>query len=619
MSYALTFDPERLELLKLAYAMKRLEILEDAERVEASFIDFVEAAWPSIDSAEYQPSWAIEGLCEHLQAVTEGQILRLLINFPPRSGKTLVSSVCWPAWVWARAARSFWSGPGVKFLCGSYSDKLTLQNSNMCRRLIQSPWYQARWGKRFNLRLDQNTKTQFDTSEGGSRIATSVGGTLLGIGGDIVCVDDGHNVTDVESDAERETSLNWFTELRSTRLNDPKQSAIMVVMQRLHEEDITGRILSGEDAAEWTHFMIPMRYDWGRHCVTGLGWNDPRGCDDAGDPLVVPIDEDPFRIPRDVPAAVELNEVRQGELMWPERFGEREVRALERELGPYRASGRLQQQPTPDKGGIFQRDWWQLWQPANVKYPEFTYVVASVDTAFTKLEENDPSALTIYGVWQLKGSPRIMLIHAWRKFLQMHGPLPLIEYPLAHDQMSRDDLRKAVLAKRAKYMKLCREKVPQLRGETDSVYYERLKEYWGLVEWVADTCRRFGVHKLLIEGKASGLTAADELRRIHGREGWSIQVEPVHGDKRARALAVQPVWSQGMVYAPDRDWAELVIDEMVNFPKGARDDLTDSSTQAVKHLRDVGFAPRPEEAAAEEADRSRYRKKREPLYPGMRG
>jgi hypothetical protein len=322
-------------------------------RLEGSLIKFVEEAWPFIDAAPYQPNWAIDALCEHLQAVTEGRISRLLINFPPRCGKTIITSVCWIAWTWARRERTFRSGPQVRFLTGSYSHTLALGNANLTRRLIQSPFYQRLWGSRFTFRDDQNTKVQVDNSEGGSRLATSVGGTLLGIGGDVLVVDDPHNVAQAESEAERETVANWWSELSTTRLNDPKQSAIVVIMQRLHEADVSGTILSGDE--DWCHLMIPMEYDWRRHCSTSLGWNDPRGLDADGIPLVE------NGLPRDAEAAAELDD-RTGELMWPERFGAKEVEAIKTGLGPYMASGRLQQSPQPKGGGIFKSEWWQVWE-----------------------------------------------------------------------------------------------------------------------------------------------------------------------------------------------------------------------------------------------------------------
>lgn len=573
----LPFDPSLL-----AKVDRRLtaELRRRSEKLslESHLIDFVEAAWPSIDSADYQKCWAVDALCDHLEAVTYGHIRKLLINYPPRCTKTTVASVCWPSWTWTRREKSFWSGPSVKFLCASYNNSLSLENSNKGRRLIGSPWYQERWGKEFQILEDQNSKVQFDNSAGGSRVATSVNGTLLGLGGDIIDIDDPHNTNEIESAVQRETVVNFWKEIRSTRLNDPKRSALVVTMQRLHEEDVSGYIAEQDDYSEWTHLMLPMRHDERRHCVTVLKW------DEANEPEVT------FEDPRQD----------EGELMWPERFGEREVKALEDSLGPYMASGRLQQMPTPKTGSIFDRDYWELWESTDGKFPAFEYIVASLDSAFTEKQENDPSALTVWGVfsapstvggrideksghiWEVEGpqSRRIMLIHAWRKHLQFHGP----------------ELKRAA-------------------NESEFMFRKRAQKIWGLVEWVADTCSRFKIDRLLIEAKASGISAAQELRRLHGREGWAIQLCPTKGDKVARALAVQAMFAQGMIYAPERDWSELVISEMAQFPKGRFDDLTDSSSQALRHLRDNGLANSDAEEEAEVMEGLMLRKKPQPLYP----
>src|SRR5215831_15709339 len=209
------------ELRSSASALRVLERKEKAERLEASLINFVEAAWPAIDPAEYQPCWAIDALCEHLQAVSEGQIRNLLVNIPPRCGKTTIASVCYPAWTWAQSGISFLRGPQVRFLCGSYNHELSLTNSNLTRRLILSPWYQGLWGHRFKFREDQNTKTKFDTSAGGSRLATSVGGSLLGIGGDILIVDDAHNTEEAESVISTAANLaTWMRALVGGKILD---------------------------------------------------------------------------------------------------------------------------------------------------------------------------------------------------------------------------------------------------------------------------------------------------------------------------------------------------------------------------------------------------------------
>ncbi len=529
---------ERLTLQVIARA--KLPLAEERDELEGSLLSFVEGAWPSLDPSVYQSCWAIDALCEHLQAVTEGQIRKLLVNFPPRCGKTLVTSVCFPAWTWARNEQSYLSGPQVRFLCGSYNDDLSLQNSTKHRRLLLTPWYQRRWGKRFKITLDQNTKTQFDTSEGGSRLSTSARGSLLGIGGDVVLIDDPHNINSVESDAERLTTRTWWREISTTRLNDPKQSAIVVIMQRLHEEDVSGVILSSEWGSEWVHLQIPMEYEWRRHCSTVLGWEDPRGCEND-EPLVV-RDAVGAPIPRDT-AAAEALEQRDGWLMWPERFGPREIARIKAELAPYMASGRLQQSPQPAKGGIFQRDWWQLYESPDGKFPPFEHVVASLDSAFTAKEQNDPSGLTVWGVFSHEGKRRIMLAHAWRKHLAFSGP-----------------------------------RIEKEPNETLLAYKQRTRPTWGLVEWLEDTCTRFKVDRLLIEAKASGISAAQELRNRYGSRPWAVQLMQVSGDKLARALAVQPMFSQGTIFAPDRDWSDLVITEMSMFPAGRFSDLTDSAS-----------------------------------------
>lgn len=564
----------------LASAITTLKLREEKETLEASLIDFVEAAWPSLDPAPYMSCWAIDALCEHLQAVTEGQISRLLVNYPPRCAKTNVASICYMAWTWARREISYLSGPQVRFLTGSYNDDLAMLNAMRHRRLLLSPWYQQRWGQRFRIQGDQNTKTQFDTSEGGSRLSTSARGSLLGLGGDIICIDDPHNTKQAESAAERASALNWWKELSSTRLNDPKLSALVVIMQRLHEDDISGTILRGDTPGDWTHLCLPMEYEWRRHCVTVIGWQDPRGLDEEGEPLIE-IDLDGNRVPS-VGTSERALDALDGTLMWPDRFGPTEVANIKAGLGPYMASGRLQQMPVPDRGGIFDRMWWQLYESADGKFPPLDFVVASLDGAFTEKEENDPSGFTVWGVFRNQdGKRRIILLHAWRKFLKFSAP-----------------------------------RVEQMPRESPEAYRRRTMGDWGLVEWVNDTCKRFKADKLLIEAKASGISAAQELQNRYGNQAWGIQLMPVKGDKIARALAVQPTFAQLLVYAPKRDWADdLVIPEMALFPKGRFSDLTDSATQAMKYLRDAGLAQTDDEAEREERRNVEHKPRAKPIYP----
>lgn len=545
-------DPERLR--GLFAKMQRVQFLREREAYEESLSQFVRGAWPSIDSAEYQESWAIDALCDHLEAVTLGQIPRLLINFPPRCSKTSVTSVCWPAWTWARREESYWSGPKVKFLCASYGSTLSWNISNTTRRLLNSPWYQEYWGERVQVTDDQDAKVRFDLVAGGNRQATSVGGSLLGLGGDLVIIDDPHNTETekvVETDADRNKVASWWKEISSTRLNSPKQSAIVVVMQRLHQHDLSGVILD-DDSEDWVHLMIPMRHDPARHCVT----------------IKLPQyeEEEPWEDPR----------TEEDELMWPERFGEPEVARLESRLGPYMASGRLQQSPVPKGGGIIQRAWWTLWDqteaqkyglewtPERKEFPHFDLVVGSLDTNYGEKEENDFNAYTVWGLWQDKAkNRRAMLCYAWAKRLKLNGQV-----------------------------------LEQRVGETNVMFRQRQQQEWGLIEWIADTNKRYRVRRMLIENKSRGPDVANEIKRQYARERWGVQlIDPV-GDKVSRTHAIVPLFTDKGIWAPDTRWAESVISQCEIFPKGEHDDLVDTVTQFLSWSRDNELLVRGEEMSA---------------------
>lgn len=523
----------------------------DALKNERSLYRFLSNGWRYIDPSPFTPGWPIEAVAEHLQAVCDGELRRLIINIPPRCAKSSLTSVAFPAWVWTQKQISPTSGPGVQFLHASYAQQLALRDSVKCRRLIESPWYKERWGDRFSLTGDQNTKTRFDNTSGGSRLSTSVGSALTGEGGSIIVVDDPNAAQEAFSEATIETTIEWWDSALSTRLNDPKTGAFVVIQQRLSEEDLTGHILS-KDKGEWTHLMLPMRYEPERSFVTSIGWKDPR--------------EEP------------------GQLLWPERFGEQEVDILERQLGPWAAAGQLQQRPEPKGGGVIKREWWQLWE--RDEYPPIEYTIASLDTAYTTKTENDFSALTVWGVFsggdqkamanrmvtpdgELTSSikrtyteehPRVMLLYAWQARLELHE----------------------------------------------------------LVEKVMETYRTTkGFDKLLIENKAAGHSVAQEIRRLYGHEDFAVQlVDPKGQDKLARLYSVQHLFAEGLIYAPDRAWADMVITQTGNFPKGKHDDLVDTVSMGLRHLRELGLLVRGAEWTADIQDQMRHTgAPPKPLYP----
>lgn len=496
----------------------------------------------------------MESIVEHLEAVTYGEVTRLLINVPPGACKSLLVDVFWPAYEWGPMGMAH-----LRYVTFSYSARLTDRDNDRFRDLLISPEYQAMYGD--VVQMEKIGTQKISNYAMGWKIASSVGGVGTGERGDRVILDDPHNVKEAESDVVRTSTVRWFREAMSNRLNSPETGAIVIIMQRVHEEDVAGTILTLQ--LPYCHLCVPMEFDPdrmitddGQIMATDIGWIDPR------------LDIDDLEGCRD-------------ELAWPARFPPKVINSIKNEVGPYAWASQYQQTPEARGGGIFQRLWWVPWESTDGRFPELEYVVASLDPAATEKQQNDPSGLTIWGIFHTEeGKRRIILIHAWEKRLKFRGVT-----------------------------------VEQEKGESSAMYQRRAQPEWGLVEWVAHSCRRFKVDRLLIEATSNGLPLGDELRRQHGREGWAIQLVSPKGDKVARALAVQATFAQGMVYYPVRDWAQMVIDQAAVFPAAKHDDLVDSMTMAVKHLRDTGMANSDEEEQAEINEGIMLKSRPRALYP----
>jgi predicted phage terminase large subunit-like protein len=280
---------------------------------------------------------------------------------------------------------------------------------------------------------------------------------------------------------------------------------------------------------------------------TSIGWSDPRGSLDQPDDV----------------------------LAWPARFSPPAVAKLKAELGNYAWAGQYEQSPVPRGGGMFPRSWWKLWDPPDRKFPTCDYVIASLDSAFSDQEWNAPSALVVLGTFihPDEKKPCIILIDAFRRHLQFSGP--------------RIEREPAEILRQGDSVESVRNK--------NSWYRRRTMPTWGLIEHVKDICQRRIVHKLLIEAKASGISAAQELRNRFSDQPFSIELVQVKGNKIARAAAMQATFSQGLVYSPDKEWADMVMDEMENFPFGKYKDLTDAMSQGIAHLRAMGLAATDDE------------------------
>jgi predicted phage terminase large subunit-like protein len=316
---------------------------------ETHLIDFIQLMWPVLEpGTKFIDGWAIRAICEHLEAVTAGKINRLLINVPPGSMKSLTTNVFWPAWEWGPKRM-----PHTRYVAAAYAEQLTLRDNRKCLALMKSPEYQDFWGDVFELDKDEQSKGKFANLDMGFKLATAVGGSATGERGDRVIIDDPHNVKDAESEAKRMEALYWFTEVMPSRVNS-EQSAIVIIMQRVHQEDISGLIL--EEELGYEHLCIPMHFDPDHihKSNTSIGWVDPR--------------------------------TKDGDLMWPELFPrsrvERDEKVMRSVGGEYAVAGQHEQRPTPRGGGMFQEDDFQFIDVKDV--PQSGRLVRGWDLAATK-------------------------------------------------------------------------------------------------------------------------------------------------------------------------------------------------------------------------------------------
>ena len=540
------------ELRQLAYAKMRLPWVEERERLENSLIAFFEAAWPHFDPAPYTPGWHLDGVAKHLEAVSHGKIKRLIANQPPRHAKTLLCGVAWNAWTWAQKPNPEFPlmGPHVKFMYLSYGSTLSMDTATTARRLIQSKWYQERWGHRVKLQGDQEAKTKFDTTAGGTRISSSFGGAVLGRGADIRIIDDPIKVDDADSEIVREQVIREYDETIKSRVTDPKRTAEVIIMHRVHDLDLTGHILSDGDP-NVVHLMLPAEFDPSRKCVTSIGWEDPRTED--------------------------------GELLWPEKWGKEELKPFKKLT--YLWSGQYQQSPTPRGGGIIKAESWQLW-PSET-YPQCELVLGSLDTASTEKEQNDASALTIWGIFRDgQGSPKAILLYAWEGRLEINDLVILVGMLCSVEKRPDSEYQKALALFN--------------RGDEQT-----------------DTLYRVPVDRLLVENKNNGISVAHELYRLFGHSGnFAIElIDPKKfGDKVARIIACEPMFADEMVYAPDRAFAERVINNVAAVPKTSKWDTPDSVSQALLYMRKTGLLLRKDEQARVTHDELLFKPQLPALY-----
>ena len=352
-----------------------------------NFEAFCKAAWQY-----YLPgrpliwNWHMSQICHVLQLVADGEITGwVIITVPPRSSKSSIVSVLFPAFLWTRT-------PHIQIVTFSHSERFSIRDAVNTRMLLMNEWYQQRWGHVFQFTDDQNQKHRYTNSARGHRIAFGLRQSITGEGGDVLIIDDPLDAKDVYSDVRRQTILDSIDQTLPTRLNDMNTGVKLMIMQRIHEEDPAGHVIN-MFKDEIVHLNIPMRYEGEQYTCKKLGLIDPR--------------------------------TEMGELLDTNRFNEKNVKQLEAALGEYGAASQLQQRPAPIGGGLVKRKWWHGWvnedgEPQEL--PEFEEIMISIDGAYTerevgKNEAFDPkrsqSAVEVWGTFRKRNVECLMLIDAW--------------------------------------------------------------------------------------------------------------------------------------------------------------------------------------------------------------
>ncbi len=312
------------------------------ELLQKDFCCFIEKSLGCVDpGATFLPNWHIELMAEYLEAMRSGQCRRLIINLPPRSLKSVCVSVAWPAWLLGQDPRS-------RIIAASYSAELSIKHSLDCRLVMSSSWYKALF-PRTQLSREQNEKHRFLTTERGFRFATSVGGSLTGEGGNYLIIDDPLNPAQAMNRQLRDQVNGWFEHTFSTRLNDKRNGVIVLVMQRLHQGDLSGWLL---DKGYWEHLCLPAIGQEKRLYRMG--------------------------------AVHKLRE--EGELLHACREGMHLVERARLDLGSSAFAAQYQQQPLPEEGSMVKQEWFRRYTQA----PQGR-IIQSWDTAIKSASHNDAS------------------------------------------------------------------------------------------------------------------------------------------------------------------------------------------------------------------------------------
>ena len=458
---------DKLDTQTLKYILRK-KLLEKQEKMQNSFLGFVKEVWPDFVQGYHHKIYA-----EKLDRVAKGELKRLIVNMPPRHTKSEFASHLFPAFFMGRH-------PKAKLIQTTHTGELSIRFGRKTKNLLESDEY-ARVFPGVTLAADSKAAGRWESNHGGEYFAAGVGGAITGRGADLLIIDDPHSEQDALSPTVLDGHYEWYTSGPRQRLQPG--GAIVLVMTRWSVKDLTGRLLAAqakdENTDQWEIVEFPAVIN--EKPMWGNFW-DMEGLDK-------------------VKASIPLTK-------WQAQW---------------------MQAPTSEEGAIIKREWWRTWEDEEI--PKLQYVIQSYDTAYSKKETADYSAITTWGVFEPEedAKPNLILLDA----------------------------------KRGRW------NFPELKKKAMEEY-----KYWE-------------PEAVLIEAKASGLPLTHELQK----SGIPvINYTPSRGnDKHSRVNSVAPLFESGAIWAPDKKFAEEVIEECAAFPFGDNDDYVDSTTQALMRYRQGYF------------------------------
>ena len=457
------------QMKEILQLQERLELLNARDACRDSFMEYIRYIWPSFIEGDHHRL-----IADKLTRVAKGELKRLIVNMPPRHTKSEFASIYFPSWMMGLK-------PDLKIMQTTHTADLSINFGRKVRNLMDTDEYQKIFPEA-SLAADSKSAGKWQTGGGGEYFAAGVGGAIAGRGADLLIIDDPHSEQDAMSLPLLDSCYEWYTSGPRQRLQPG--GTIVIVMTRWSTADLTGRLLNRQtenNADQWEVVELPAVFE------------------DSGN------------------------------VLWPEFWKREELDAVKASIPVSKWNAQYQQNPTSEEGAIIKREWWQLWEKDDP--PPCSYVIQSYDTAFSKKETADYSAITTWGVFSPSDGAGEAII-------------------LLDAQKGRWDF-------------------PELKAVAQEQYNE------------------FEPDMVLIEAQASGTPLTHELRAM----GIPVvNYRPSRGnDKMTRVHAVSPVFEAGMVWAPDHVFADEVIEECAAFPFAPNDDYVDTTTQAILRFRQGNF------------------------------